>query len=799
MKRRRLGIVAFLAAFALVPHPCDAVDVVFSETFGVLDDGPAPGVNCDPDFPVGWTRYNLDGRTPNSQVAYVNNAWIVRDNEFFSQPTNCVAYSTSYYEPAGQSDDWMVTPQIAVPVIGAKMTFSAVTTDPSWRDGYEVRWATTNAVASFLANPPLLTVEAENTYWTHREIDLSALAGQSVYFAFRNNSNDKFLLIMDNVRVISVPDYDAVIVSVSRPNASLTRIPVPQGFPLQLGGTILNDGTQPLTNLVLTAHVKLDGAVVHTVASSPTASLAPGANANVTISPYAVGNTGILTVEYTLSLAEPDEIPSNNTMVSPALLMTNGELARDDGVVVNYLGIGVDGGGGQLGHQFQLLQPATVKAIRYYATATRPDLSGDAIIGEIRSMTTKPATLLAQTDPYIVPTPPVAGFVDLNFATPVALPAGHYYFGLVEPVHDPDQDDALDLGQAATIFTYGTTWVNFPAIPSGDWTNVETFHSQNAKALMLRVLFDNTADLSVTKSASPSPALVGASLTYTITVSNAGPDIAGDVVVTDPLPAGVTFVSATGSGWTCSYGKATVTCTRVSIPVGSAPPISIVVTTQNVPGDLVNTVTVTTSSQDLDSPTTAYVVTSVLPPFGTPANFAAIPVVAEEVGLSWQGVFGATSYEIHRTTSINVPFTFLSSTSVTGTSDLSVAPNTTYLYKVRALGDSQTSAFSPIDAATTTTFTTPLVTVNHADVTELRTAVNAMRLAAALPAETFTDDPLLAGMTIKAVHLTQLRTALNAARSGIGLPAIPYTDPTIVPGVTVIKRDHLQQLRIGVE
>jgi len=40
----------------------------------------------------------------------------------------------------------------------------------------------------------------------------------------------------------------------------------------------------------------------------------------------------------------------------------------------------------------------------------------------------------------------------------------------------------------------------------------------------------------------------GSNLVYTISVTNFGPSSAGSVVVTDTLPAGVTFVSATGGG-----------------------------------------------------------------------------------------------------------------------------------------------------------------------------------------------------------------------------------------------------------
>lgn len=58
------------------------------------------------------------------------------------------------------------------------------------------------------------------------------------------------------------------------------------------------------------------------------------------------------------------------------------------------------------------------------------------------------------------------------------------------------------------------------------------------------------ADLSISKTASPNPVVTGTNVTYTITVTNNGPDTAPSVVVTDNLPASTTFVSCMFSGGT---------------------------------------------------------------------------------------------------------------------------------------------------------------------------------------------------------------------------------------------------------
>ena len=52
------------------------------------------------------------------------------------------------------------------------------------------------------------------------------------------------------------------------------------------------------------------------------------------------------------------------------------------------------------------------------------------------------------------------------------------------------------------------------------------------------------ADLSVTKTVSDATPNVGDQITFTVTLSNSGPDAATGVQVTDLLPAGLTFVSA---------------------------------------------------------------------------------------------------------------------------------------------------------------------------------------------------------------------------------------------------------------
>lgn len=187
----------------------------------------------------------------------------------------------------------------------------------------------------------------------------------------------------------------------------------------------------------------------------------------------------------------------------------------------------------------------------------------------------------------------------------------------------------------------------------------------------------------------------------------------------------------------------------------------------------------------------------------TPAGFSATAVGTTQVSVAWLAVGGASSYQVWRSSNGGA-FSHAANASGTTFTDLSVAANRTYLYKVRAMdGAGGSSAFSAIDAATTIVFTDdPLVAattvVKAVHVTELGTAMNAMRGAAGL-LPLSADPTVAAGQLIRASHVTDLRTTLSDARSRAGMPAMTLTDPTLTAGVTAVKAAHLQELRDAVK
>jgi uncharacterized repeat protein (TIGR01451 family) len=81
-------------------------------------------------------------------------------------------------------------------------------------------------------------------------------------------------------------------------------------------------------------------------------------------------------------------------------------------------------------------------------------------------------------------------------------------------------------------------------------------------------------------------------------VTNAGPDIATALTVGDQLPAGLTNVVGSGSGWTCGAPVSGVlSCTRPSLAVTTAPVITITATAP-ANGPLSNTAAVASTTPD---------------------------------------------------------------------------------------------------------------------------------------------------------------------------------------------------------
>jgi hypothetical protein len=189
---------------------------------------------------------------------------------------------------------------------------------------------------------------------------------------------------------------------------------------------------------------------------------------------------------------------------------------------------------------------------------------------------------------------------------------------------------------------------------------------------------------------------------------------------------------------------------------------------------------------------------SVQPP--APTALSATALTPTLVRVTWVFSGTADSFAIDRCSSacINAG----AWTTFTGSSplDQTVAPNTAYVYRVRAVRANVSSVASNVEVATTVAFSTvgAHASVMRNDLAQVRTAVQALRIAAGQATTPFgTDDPFPAGLLIiKAVHFTELQSALNLARSELGLSQRTFL--AVAPGGT-IQDEHILDLRGGVQ
>jgi uncharacterized repeat protein (TIGR01451 family) len=159
-----------------------------------------------------------------------------------------------------------------------------------------------------------------------------------------------------------------------------------------------------------------------------------------------------------------------------------------------------------------------------------------------------------------------------------------------------DRGKAIAVDALGGIYVTGetnSTQASFPFRGSLDNTQNLGFD-----AFVAKFCVTGCVDLVLTKSDSPDPATVGTQVTYTITVTNNGPDTATDVELTEVLPGGVGLVSVTPTIGSCA-GSSTIVCDLGDMANGASATLTIVVST-SVAGKLTNSATVSSAESDTD-------------------------------------------------------------------------------------------------------------------------------------------------------------------------------------------------------
>ena len=169
-----------------------------------------PIYRCDFDngIPDTLTLFDYDGNVPKEGLGFpANTAWASWSDP--DDEANMMAASCSYYENGKQASDWMILPMLALPEDSAscQLYWRSRSAYDSFKDGYLVLLATTKTgnledVSDNNWKTLKRVSNSENpAKWTSWQANLSEYAGDSVFVAFANITQDGWMLFLDDITV----------------------------------------------------------------------------------------------------------------------------------------------------------------------------------------------------------------------------------------------------------------------------------------------------------------------------------------------------------------------------------------------------------------------------------------------------------------------------------------------------------------------------------------------------------------------------------------------------------------------
>ncbi len=351
------------------------------------------------------------------------------------------------------------------------------------------------------------------------------------------NSNEPDLYPLNNTATATLTVSQQADLSLA---LSAAPAPAIAGAPLTYTFTLTNPGPSDSAGIVLTG--ALPGGVVFLSATPADAcaetagmvicelgDLSAGQSAQVRVQAQ-VGAAVIdpLHTAAAVAAATPDPDPLDNTAALTTSVETRADLALALAAIPDPVVAG--------------------RTLAYTLTLTNPgpsDAPGvvltDALPGGVTFLTATPVAACAET----------AGNVTCTLSD---LPAGQSAQVLLE----------VQVNSATTGTLVNTAHVAAAPLDLNPVDNIATATTSVVQQ----------ADLALALTAAPDPAVAGAPLTYTFTLTNFGPSDASGVTLTDTLPPGMTFLAATPAG-ACSENAGSVTCALGDLPAGQSAQIHI--------------------------------------------------------------------------------------------------------------------------------------------------------------------------------------------------------------------------------
>lgn len=290
---------------------------------------------------VRYLLYEGDHNKPTSAMEDLgfdadNTPWnfVIREDE---NSSDYCAGSTSMYNPAGKSDDWMAIPRLSIENGDYYLSFDAQSYRTGKTDRLKVMVLEDDAVYSnfttelynkFKTNGKVIYDEQLNPGsseegltgdWIHVEKSLSDYAGKNIYIAFVNENENQSMIFIDNLKVYYKGNFNFV------PNVQSTQINQ-QSTTVGTVVQVLGDNSYNTINATLTS---ADGTFKSTYSATPSQPITSAANYSFTFPdklPLKVGEEN----KYTISISLDGTVYSQNGTISNLAFETTKHLVIEE-------------------------------------------------------------------------------------------------------------------------------------------------------------------------------------------------------------------------------------------------------------------------------------------------------------------------------------------------------------------------------------------------------------------------------------------------------------------------------------
>ncbi len=396
-----------------------------------------------------------------------------------------------------------------------------------------------------------------------------------------NNLDQDFALVVYNAAATTVPVIGAAGAALVAESCFPGNNAVDDGETVSLGVTLKNTGTAATTNLIVTL-LATNGV------------LAPGVAQN-----YGVLSTDGAPVSHVFTFTASGDCGG---MISPGLLLSDG--TNNLGVVTLHLPIGLTTiQTTTLTNSAAITIPDVGKATSYPSTLTVSGLTGAVtkvtatlqgyshswpddvdvllvgpggqrvmLMGDCGGGNARNGVTLSFDDAALSSVPDSA-----------AIPSGTYKPTNIDSTSDNFPSPAPGAPFATTLAVFNGqnpngNWLLYVqddgSLDSGSITQGWTL-SITTSNLSCCVSAGQTADLGISGAAALTDVTLGSNVTLAITIANRGPDAAGFVSVTNLLPPGLNFVSASVSQGVCSYHNGTLVSALGALNQGSTAVLTV--------------------------------------------------------------------------------------------------------------------------------------------------------------------------------------------------------------------------------